>query len=276
MRASTPVLGRILGLFSLVVLIGACGSQGGDSADTREATNQPSTTTTETATAGSISGDVLETMDSGGYTYVRLEHDGSEVWAAGPVTEVAVGDAVSVSTQMPMKGFRSETLDRSFDTLYFVNDFGGTAKESDPHAGMDMADMDEMTSGSGGMAAHGQTPKAGVAVGEITPAADGHTVGALYASSASLAGKTTTVRGRVVKFNGGIMGKNWVHLQDGTGDSAASTHDLLVTTSDRCKVGEVITATGTVSVDKDFGAGYKYDLLLEDASIEVEAGTTGR
>ena len=105
----------------------------------------------------------------------------------------------------------------------------------------------------------------------------GHTVAELYAAKSGLVGSTTTVRGKVVKYNAGIMGKNWIHVQDGTGEPGAKTHDLLVTTNDTAKVGDVITVSGTVSVDKDFGAGYEYDLLLENASVQIESsGTTGR
>ena len=256
---------------ALVLAVG-CSGQNSDQAASQA---QPAPAPNQTAT-GSFTGQVVETMDSGGYTYARIENGGQSVWAAAPTTELENGTEVTVSTGMPMKGFHSETLDRTFDTLYFVSSFEGGAKSSDPHAGMDMGQaMDKMGSMSGSQ--HGATPSAGVAAGSIEKAEGGHTVAELYAAKSGLVGSTTTVRGKVVKYNAGIMGKNWIHVQDGTGEPGAKTHDLLVTTNDTAKVGDVITVSGTVSVDKDFGAGYEYDLLLENASVQIESsGTTGR
>jgi hypothetical protein len=73
-----------------------------------------------------------------------------------------------------------------------------------------------------------------------------------------------------VKFNGGILGRNWLHLQDGTGDATQGTHDLTVTTDATAAVGAVVTVTGTLVVDQDFGAGYIYPILLENATVESE------
>jgi hypothetical protein len=77
-----------------------------------------------------------------------------------------------------------------------------------------------------------------------------------------------TVNGTVVKFNGGILGRNWIHLQDGSGKAADGTNDITVTSDTAVKVGDVITATGKVVVDKDFGSGYAYKVLLEDGKIK--------
>ena len=94
------------------------------------------------------------------------------------------------------------------------------------------------------------------------------TVAALYKDKASLAGQVVRVQGKVVKVNKGIMGRNWLHLQDGTGD--AKSNDLTVTSNEVANVGDQVTVTGKVAVDKDFGAGYMYGLILEEASIAVK------
>jgi RecJ-like exonuclease len=90
----------------------------------------------------------------------------------------------------------------------------------------------------------------------------------VWANRAKLVGKTVTVRGTVVKFNGGIMDRNWFHLQDGSGKAADGTNDLTVTTDAVVKVGDVVTVTGTVATEKDFGSGYSYALMLEKAKIK--------
>jgi hypothetical protein len=72
----------------------------------------------------------------------------------------------------------------------------------------------------------------------------------------------------VVKYNPGIMGKNWIHLRDGTGSAADNTNDILVTSANEARIGEVYTVKGIVRVDKDFGSGYSYKVLIEEASFQ--------
>lgn len=91
------------------------------------------------------------------------------------------------------------------------------------------------------------------------------TVAAINQNKASLVGKTITANGKVVKVNNGIMGRNFVHVQDGTGD--ASNNNLIVTSKQTAKVGDLVTISGMVAVNRDFGSGYTYPLLIEDASI---------
>ena len=93
------------------------------------------------------------------------------------------------------------------------------------------------------------------------------TIAEIWAGKSRLADSTVTVRGQVVKFNGGILGTNWIHLQDGSGDPAAGTHDITVTTPANVAVGDVVTATGTLALDQDFGAGYTYPALIKDAAV---------
>ncbi len=94
-------------------------------------------------------------------------------------------------------------------------------------------------------------------------------VGDLFKEKAALDGKKVTVKGRVVKVAAGIMNKNWLHLQDGSGDPARKTNDLAVTTSQELPaVGKTITVTGTLHKDKDFGYGYRYEVILEDATVK--------
>jgi hypothetical protein len=128
-----------------------------------------------------------------------------------------------------------------------------------------------------GMAAHGPTPQtpgghpampfSKVKV-EKSTAPNGYTVAELYAKAASLNKQKVTVRGEVVKVNPNIMGRNWIHIQDGTGDPAKNTYDLVVTSADSAKVGDIISIEGTLATDKNFGFGYKYDVIIEDAAFK--------
>ncbi|MCK6503046.1 hypothetical protein L6R53_06565 [Myxococcota bacterium] len=97
--------------------------------------------------------------------------------------------------------------------------------------------------------------------------ADARTVSEVFAQKAELAGKPVAVRGKVVKFNPNIMGANWVHLQDGSGSSTGGDHDLTLQIKDTVAVGDVVTIRGTVVTDKDFGAGYAYDVIVQDGAV---------
>ena len=103
---------------------------------------------------------------------------------------------------------------------------------------------------------------------EKAKGADAYNVSETYEKAAKLDKKTVVVRGKVVKVSKGIMGKNWVHLRDGSGDPGKGTNNLVVTTQDDPKVGDVVTAKGILSMDKDFGAGYKYKVIVEEATVK--------
>ena len=97
--------------------------------------------------------------------------------------------------------------------------------------------------------------------------AEGRTIAELFAQRAALNGKTVAIRGKVVKFNSGIMGKNWIHLRDGSGTPETKDHDVTVTTNDTVAKGDVVVVKGTVAVDRDFGSGYTYALVVEEAKV---------
>ena len=101
----------------------------------------------------------------------------------------------------------------------------------------------------------------------VTKAEGGKTVAEIWQNRGALKDGPIVVRGKVVKALNGIMGRNWIHLRDGSGERASGTDDLTVTTNETATVGEVITVKGTLRVDKDFGAGYRYTVILEDGKI---------
>lgn len=246
-------------LFSMLLLVATgCGSGGGNGSAGENAAAGP--------VDGRFEGVVLETMNSGGYTYVLLEGGGQQIWSATRETPVVVGDQLSVSMDMPMEGFHSDTLDRTFEKVYFVGGFRRMGESAaaptaaaphgdDPHGGM--------------MGQAAQDP-AEIDLTGIEAPAGGHTVASIWGEREALAGQKVVFRGRVTKFNGGIMDRNWLHVQDGSGATASGDNDITVTTAATCKVGDLVTVTGTIALDKDFGAGYRYALIVEEASIVQE------
>ena len=103
----------------------------------------------------------------------------------------------------------------------------------------------------------------------VPPAPGGVSIARVWTDRKALAGKLVTVRGKVMKYNANIMGLNWVHLQDGSGSVKDGTYDLTITSNTEARMGDIVTVTGTVVVDKDFTAGYKYGVMLQGAKISV-------
>lgn len=114
---------------------------------------------------------------------------------------------------------------------------------------------------------HGAAPSASVPVARIEKAKDGKTVAEVVANKSALKDKNVTIRGQVVKVSNGILGKNWVHLQDGSGSADKGTNDIVITTTDETAVGQVVNATGVVRTDVNIGSGYKYAVLVEEAKL---------
>jgi hypothetical protein len=219
----------------------------------------PPSVRTESADATSLSGKVTETVDAGGYTYVCLEKNGVMTWVAMPQTKVAVGQTLSVQPGQVMMNFQSKSLNRTFDSIVFS---AGLA----PASGAPAAPPQTAPHGHAGSKARVAEKVPSLKV-EKAGGKNGYTVSDVYTKRDALDKKTVAVRGKVVKVSPAIMQQNWIHLQDGTGDQKKGTHDLVVTTQDLPEVGEIVTATGTLGKDKDFGAGYVYQVILESAKI---------
>jgi hypothetical protein len=223
----------------------------------------PATPAAPAATSPGKSGKVTETMDASGYTYLQVDTGSETFWAAAPQFAVKVGDEVLVPEGMPMTNFSSKTLDRTFDTVYFVPSVmvgGADSLAQQP------ADNQPMMNGSKGSKTTVETTD--IDLSGIKVAEGGQTVGDVYAKKAELNGKQVKIRGKVVKFSPSIMGKNWIHIQDGTGEAGAN--DLTVTTSAEANTGDTVVISGMLTVDKDFGYGYAYDVIVEEAEVTIE------
>jgi len=213
----------------------------------------------ESAAAG-FSGIVADTIKVERYTYVQVDTGKEKIWAATPEFHGKVGDMVVVPEGLVMKNFHSNTLNRDFDLVHFVGTISSGENEQD------FAQQPQMPPGHPPMGV--KTSKPQIDLGKVEKAEDGKTVAEIFAGKEELAGKQVLVRGKVVKFLPQIMGKNWLHLQDGSGGEGAN--DLTVTTTAMAEVGDLVLVSGKVSVDRDFGYGYRYEVLLEDAEITVE------
>jgi hypothetical protein len=215
---------------------------------------------------GTISGKVLETMNSGGYTYIRLETASGEAWTAVGEADVKVGTTITVTPQMTMTDFESPTLKRKFASIVFgtLGAAGAAAPGGMPPA---MGAMGANPHGAGAMGA--KEPAIDAASVKVPKAEgpDAKTVEEIWAQKDALKGKRVVVRGIVVKYSSNIMGKNWIHLRDGSGSADKQTDDITVTTNSISSKGETVVVTGTLATNVDIGAGYTYGALIEDASV---------
>jgi hypothetical protein len=204
---------------------------------------------------GPLSGTVVQTMDSGGYTYLLIESGGDRRWAAINAAPVKVGEKVTLKPGATMVNFSSKALNRTFDRIVFSN--GIEQQSVDAKKG----DSAKKSGGSAGAAA----PYSKISV-EKADGPNGYRIADLYANR-KLNGKKVTVRGKVIKVSSGIMDRNWIHLQDGSGSPRKKNHNLVVTSADLPDVGDIVTITGTLVRNKDFGSGYRYDAIVEKAKV---------
>jgi len=197
-----------------------------------------------------LNGTVLEVKDVDSYTYVRLKTKEGETWAAVGKSALKKGASVSIENTIVMTNFESKTLKKTFPSIVFGTLAVSAKETASAHAGVSKV--------------QDSTP---IKVTKAT-GANARTIAEIVAQGKDLKDKPVELHAQVVKFSPAIMGKNWIHLRDGTGSAADGSNDILVTSSGNTKVGDVITVTGVVRVDKDFGAGYAYKVLIEDGNIQ--------
>ena len=222
-----------------------------------------------------LSGKVVETMDGGGYTYVLLKGAKETVWVAAPLMKVAVGQELTLIPGFEMKNFNSKGLNRKFDRVIFS---AGVANAQ----GVKLSPQAIKMAHQGVPNAVQNSPPAGkaevtkvvrpipVTIKQIKKAKgpNAYTIAQLYAKKTKLEKKPVVVRGRVVKVSPRILKRNWVHIQDGSGTEAKKNNNLIITTKDLPKVGQLVTARGTLYNNMDFGSGYRYGLLIEGARFK--------
>jgi hypothetical protein len=217
-----------------------------------------------------FSGKVAETMNTAGYTYILVDTGKTKTWAAAPQFSVKVGDKVAVADGMPMPNYHSKTLNRDFELVVFTGNVtvNGVSVAAAAASSANSGQLPEGHPLISGAPTSGADVKPSINLTGIKKAESGKSIAEIYSDKSKLSGKKVNVRGRVVKYNGDIMGKNWIHIQDGTGN--AGSNDLAVTSTAKTKVGDLILVNGTVAINKDFGGGYKYSVILEDAQLTVE------
>jgi hypothetical protein len=204
---------------------------------------------------------VTEVIQTSNYTYLHVKESDSLKWLAVPSMQALAGDTYYYSEGLPMQQFESKELHRTFDLVLFL---GGVSTEpigskpavaANPHGGQ---------TGS-----QPYTRKATPDVKKdikIDAPKDCITIAELFSKKDTYAGKIVKIKGQVTKFSAEIMNKNWIHLQDGTENNGK--FDLTVTSAVIVKTGDIVTLEGKVVLNKDFGYGYLFEVLMEDAALK--------
>lgn len=218
---------------------------------------------------------VLETMNSGGYTYAKVDESGTIYWIAGPQSNITVGNKISFLEQMVMTDFTSKSLNKTFDQILFVSAIVPTDKSAQSTSAQGSTAQTAQTTAQvkAGADAHANcnhdkeltlAPVASTV--KVAKNASGYTIEELYTKKTALKDKSVKINAKVVKVSKNIMGKDWVHLQDGSG--TAGTDDIIATAANSTvQVGDSVTANGTVKTDVDLGYGYKFPVLIEEAKF---------
>lgn len=203
-----------------------------------------------------IEGDVVEVIQVSAYTYLRLERENEdELWVAVSKADVNKGQHVQVTRAERMENFSSKQLSRTFPVIYF----GMLGKEeSNPHAEPPFERSDRSS----------LADMVKIVPGDKAEGDSGYLVSDLFTQKEKLQAAKIRVRGTVVQVTMNVMGTNFVHIRDGSGDAESKTHDLVLKVAEMPpKVGESAVFEGILRTGVDLGAGYTYSVLVEDAFV---------
>ncbi len=191
---------------------------------------------------------VLQTTS---YTYLLVKEENKMQWLAIPKKEAAKGETYYFQGGIEMRDFKSQELKRMFPSVLFLE---GVISPSELEGGKILENTADLNKASN----VNQEIK-------INPVENGITIGELFLNKKKYANKIVKIRGQVTKYNSGIMKKNWIHLKDGSPNS--SQHDFVATSVMETKEGEIIVIEGKIILDKDFGSGYFFNVLMEDGKV---------
>ena len=247
---------RVFGVVMLVVLISSC------------VRNKSGVPVQNEVSANANVFEVNEVIQGDSYTYLNVKENMAERWVAVSKQDIDAGEVYYYDNALEMKNFHSKEIDRTFDVIYFVSEISKTplAQAQSPMGGM-------MPGMGGDMAAHsGRVSTEEHSEISLEKKANEITIAQIFDKRTDYSGKEIEIRGVVVKINKSVMGKNWIHIQDGTSGSDGN-YDLTITSQDVAEVNDEVTFKGKITLEKDFGAGYFYDVIMEDAALLSTSST---
>lgn len=198
-------------------------------------------------------GKVLEIVDTKGYTCVKIDVDGKEVWAAGPVTKVSVGEYARIDTNSLMQNFSSKTLNRTFEKIYFTTHIE-IAKEKNKFPEIVKMSQKQYKEIQKLLEKNGSDKNS-------------KTIADLIMEKENLENKTVVIYASVSRFSPGIDGKNWIYIKDGT--EVKGKKEIPVITKEKLKSGQLVRVEGKVLLNKDYGNGLNFEMIIEAVKVEL-------
>ncbi len=233
--------------------------------------SEPGHEQTKAETQGIYYGTILEIKDAMGYKYLRVNEEGKEVWIAIAKAPVTVGDKIGYDKATAMPNFKSKTLNQTFKEIFFVSDLYLPNKVQKPKSMKEMLDLNPKKQDPHADMEKWMSPTEEKDLTKTFVQKDTYTVEEIHMWRENLEGKNITIEASVSKVSHEIMELDWVHLNDGTGNEEKLTNDLVLTAKNTTiKAGDKVLAKGNVVVNKDFGFGYFYKVLIQDATFEVK------
>ncbi len=199
---------------------------------------------------------VKEILQVSSYTYLYVDEGTENKWLAVPYFDAKVGGVYYYKGGMEMIDFKSKELDKTFESVYFISEIYDNPFEEKKTSYKHVSDIDIKKE---------DKQKNGKLNLKLAPLEGSVSIAELFENKNQYAGKKVKIKGQVTKFSAQVMSKNWIHLQDGT--DYDNNFDLTLTSNAEVKVGDIIVLEGIVSIDKDFGYGYFYSLIIENAIL---------
>lgn len=209
---------------------------------------------TSTSSTSSVTYEVVveEVLNTDKYSYLKVDKKGESIWVAIAKADVEVGETYFYRGGLLKKNFFSREFNRVFETLYLVSNFWKKTKE----------DISKEKQAQQNIPAGNSLPD--LIVEKIVPAEGAISLEELFSNKPMYNDTNVKITGKCVKVNPRIMNRNWLHIQDGSGSGL----DLTVTTQEEVALGAIVSLEGTITVDKDFGAGYRYEIIMEKAVLK--------
>lgn len=245
-----------MGILSLLVLTVSCNNQ------QKEHTTETEGNKIESEIMHFVT--VKKVIETPAYTYLEVNESEKDYWVAIAKQDIQEGNTFFYSEALEMKDFYSKALDRTFGSILFIDKISKTGSQMhEGHSDMPSSNP-QMNSQNPHSTQHtGRKPVAQKPSISVESAKGGISIAQLFSNAEKYKNEKVKIKGQVVKVNNNIMNRNWVHIQDGS--SANNKFDLTVTTSDFVNEGDVVTFSGTIHLEKDFGAGYYYPMIMEHA-----------
>lgn len=197
----------------------------------------------------------VEVLPASEYVYIKVKENGKDFWIATRKQKIEIGSSYLYNEALQKIAFESKEHKRVFDTLYLV-----TALVPKDH-GASHLNTDKLKTAPN---SSNSVKKPSISPEEMDKLFMGVvTVSDLVENPKKYEGKVVELNGECTKVNNGIMGRNWIHLNDGS----KNNYDLVITSENNIEKGAKITMRGIVRLNKDFGAGYSYDIILEEGTL---------